>query len=302
MDDVDFRLIQVLRDNSRATYRELADELGLSVNSAHKRVQDLIDLGIIKQFRVFLTPKALPQYTVRVCGRSDTTSIDDTAKALGKDPHTARVVVSSGNSFHVVGMLEDVSDINEYANFVIRNGLIMNPTVRLLDAPPQEAKPKVSLSDLDYRIIASLQNDGRKQIVDIAGELGTSAKTVRRRLRRMEENELVHYGVIYDHASLGGIFTLLDAYLKNGQDSRKAAAMIRKKYAKNLMEVRTFSTLPNDITMDVWTGTMNELKTIQRSLEDEGIFEKIVPQIEYNVYYFDSWRDQYVREKAREKE
>lgn len=298
MDDVDFRIIQALRENSRATYRELADELGLSVNSAHKRVQGLIDLGIIKQFRVFLTPKALPMYTVRVCGRSDTSSVDQTVKELGKNPHTTRVVVSSGNSFHVVGMLNGISEINKYANFVVRDGMITNPTVRLIDTPQPEAGPGVSLSDTDYRIIASLQNDGRKLIIDVANELGISAKTVRRRLRRMEENGLIHYGVIYDHASLGGIFTLLDIYLKNGQDSRKVAAMIRNKYAKNLMEVRTFSTLPNDITMDVWTQTMNELKALQKSLENEGIFEKIVPHIEYNVYYFDSWRDQYVREKA----
>ena len=113
MDDIDFQLIKILRDNSRATYREIADELGLSINSAHKRVQGLIDLGVIRQFRVFLTPKALPQYTVRVCGRSDASLVDETVKKLGKNPHTTRVIVSSGNSFHVVGMLSDISRIND---------------------------------------------------------------------------------------------------------------------------------------------------------------------------------------------
>lgn len=214
MDDVDFKLIKELRVNSRATYRELADELGLSVNSVHKRVQALIDLGIIKQFTVFLTSKALPQVVVRVCGRSDVASIDEAVIRLGNNPNTSRVVVSSGNSLHVVGFLSDISEINRYANFVIQEGQITDPTIRLIDSPQRQGESGASLTDTDYRIIASLQDNCRKQIVDVAAELGISAKTVRRRLNRMEENGLIHFGVKYDHASLGGIFVLLDLYLK----------------------------------------------------------------------------------------
>lgn len=64
------------------------------------------------------------------------------------------------------------------------------------------------------------------------------------------------------------------------------------------MEVRTFSTLPNDVTIDVWIRTMTELKALQDSLQSEGVFERIVPYIEYNVYYFESWREKHVLEKA----
>lgn len=302
MDDIDFKLIKALRVNSRATYRELADELGLSVNSAHKRVQTLIDLGVIKQFTVFLTPKALPQIVVRVCGRSDTSCIDTTVKKLGKNPYTSRVIVSSGNSLHVVGLLSVISDIHRYSDFVIREGQITDPTINLIDLPHFPDGSVVSLTDTDYRIVASLQSNCRKRIADVAVELDISAKTVRRRLKRMEDNGLIHYGVLYDHASLGGIFALLDLYLKKGVDIGKVTALIRNKYSKNLMEVRTFSTLPNDMTIDVWISTMTELKALQDSLCNEGIFEKIVPYIEYNVYHFDSWRDKYVREKVLSKE
>lgn len=302
MDEVDFQLIKILRDNSRATYRELADELGLSVNSAHKRVQTLVDMGIIKKFIVYLTPKALPLYVVRVCGRSEAVSIDAVVEKLGKNPHTSRVVVASGNAFHVVGLLGDISEIGPFVNFVGREGRIRDPTVCLIDAPRPAADWEEALSAIDYRIVASLQGDSRKQVVDIARELGLSAKTVRRHLRRMEENGLVHYGVIYDHASLGGIFTLLELYLKRGEDSQNVAAMVRNKYGKNLMEVRTNSVQPDDMTIDVWTKTITELKAIQDSLQNEGYFEKVVPYIEFNTYHFDSWRDQYVREKALTKE
>lgn len=298
MDDIDLRIIQELVSNSRVTYRELADKLGVSANSAHKRVQNMLEQGIIQQFTLRPTPATVPQVWVRVCGISATTLMDETVKQLGKNPNTSMVAVSSNNSFHVVGALRDVSELNRYVNFVIRTGEISNPTVRLLNLPRLQGGAKVLLTEMDYKIIASLQENCRKQIVDIAKELDISAKTVRRRLERMEAGELICYETRFDHGLLGGIFTLLDLYLLPGVDTKEAVPLIRNKYSKNLMELRTFSTLPNDITIDVWTKTTTELKALQDSLQNEGHFEKIVPILVYKVYRFDTWLDQYIREKA----
>jgi DNA-binding Lrp family transcriptional regulator len=40
----------MLLSNSRTPYRALAEKLNLSVNAVHKRVQTLIDQGIIREF------------------------------------------------------------------------------------------------------------------------------------------------------------------------------------------------------------------------------------------------------------
>ena len=65
------------------------------------------------------------------------------------------------------------------------------------------------------------------------------------------------------------------------------------------MSLRTFSTLPNEITLDVWTRTMTDLKALQDSLQEEGVFDRIVPILVYHVSYFDTWRDDLIREKAQ---
>jgi len=301
MDEIDLRIIQEFIANSRITYRELAGKLGLSVNSVHKRVQAMTEPGNIKEFSVHLAPKALPHIFIRVCGTSATTLMDETVAKLGKNPNTSMVAVSSNNSLHVVGVLRDVSDVSGYVNFVTREGLIKNMTVRLLDMPKSRAASGVSLTGLDYRIINSMLHDSRKQAVDVSAELGVSAKTVKRRLERMEENEMIYYRVVFDHASLGGIFTLLDLYVKSGVDALEAVALIRKKYSKNLLEIRTFSTIPDNLTIDVWTRSMTDLKALQDSLQNEGIFENTIPIFVYGVYHFETWRDQYIREKALSK-
>lgn len=298
MDEIDIRIIQELIANARVTYRELADKLGLSVNSVHKRVQTLVELGIIREFTVHLSQAALPHIFVRVCGTSATSRMDDTVAKLGKNPHTLMVAVSGSNGLHIVGVLEDAASLGRFVDFAVPEAAIVNPTVRLLDLPGPPAAVDASLTGLDYRIIASLQHDSRKQAVDIAQELGVSAKTVKRHLARLEENELVYYRAVFDHASLGGIFTLLDLYVKDGTDLRDAVSLIRKKYSASLLEIRTFSTLPNNVTIDVWTRTMADLMTLHHSLLDEGIFEKAIPMFVYGVYHFDTWRDDLIRKKA----
>ena len=301
MDEIDIRIIQELIPQPRATYRELADRLDMSVNSVHKRVQSLLDLGIIKEFTVHLSQAASPHIFVRVCGTSETGRIDDTVGRLGKNKNTAMVAVSSGNGLHVLGVLDDLSGLNRFVNFVIREAGISDPTVRLLDLPGPRATPGASLTNLDYRIIASLLHDSRKPAVDVAAGLGVSARTVKRRIARMEENGLIYYRVVFDHASLGGLFTLLDLYVRSGVNVQDAAVLIRKKYSANMLEMRTFSTIPNNVTVDVWTRTAKELKALQDSLQDEGIFEKALPIFVYGVYHFGTWRDDYVLERAATK-
>ncbi len=39
MDEIDLKIILLLMNNSRLTYREISDYLGLSVNALYKRVQ-----------------------------------------------------------------------------------------------------------------------------------------------------------------------------------------------------------------------------------------------------------------------
>ena len=300
MDDVDLRIIQELVANSRVTYRELAAKLGLSPNSAHKRVQYLVEQGVIQRFTLQLTPKALPQVWVRVCGKSATTLMDATVERLGKNPNTSMVAVSSGNTLHIVGVLRDFSEIQRYVDFAIKAGEITNPDIRLPNPPSSHGTSEVSLTGTDYRILAALQDNSRKQIVDVAAELGIAAKTVRRRLTEMEKTGSVHYRINFNHALLGGTFTLLDLYIKNEAETQEVIALIRNKYSKNLLAVRTFSTLPYEVSIDVWTKTMTELKALQDALQKEGCFSRIVPILVYHAAYFDTWRDQYILEKASE--
>ena len=50
MDKTDMSLIMLLSANSKLSYAELAEKLNLSVNAIHKRIQLLIETGVIRKF------------------------------------------------------------------------------------------------------------------------------------------------------------------------------------------------------------------------------------------------------------
>lgn len=56
-DKTDEKLIKVLLEDSRKAFNEIAAELGLSIITVRKRIQRLVDEGIIKKFTIVLNPE-----------------------------------------------------------------------------------------------------------------------------------------------------------------------------------------------------------------------------------------------------
>ena len=52
IDEVDVRLLSLLKSNSRMSYARLADELGMSESAVRKRISRLRKEGIIKRFTI----------------------------------------------------------------------------------------------------------------------------------------------------------------------------------------------------------------------------------------------------------
>lgn len=52
LDEVDLKLLRLLRDNARMSYARLAQELGLSESAVRKRIAKLVKNGVIKKFTV----------------------------------------------------------------------------------------------------------------------------------------------------------------------------------------------------------------------------------------------------------
>jgi DNA-binding Lrp family transcriptional regulator len=298
LDEIDLSLLQALSPNSRVPYRELADRMELSVTTVHKRIQALVDQGIIKKFSVYPSPRILPWVFVSIEGRSQADSLDDVIDRLGRHPSTERIGPASGNFLFIWGIVRDISEVSKYVDFAVREARIVDPYVSLHDLSHLYGAGDDKFTNMDYRILSRLLDDSRKQVEDVSAELGVSVSTVRRRLERMEKNRLILCTIQYDPSSTGDVFLIFFLTIRSGVDRTEVIKMIRSRYQKNLISTWTYDTIPGLITFNVWAKTMTELKALREDLQKEELFEKIVPVVPYELLYYDTWLTKYIREQA----
>jgi DNA-binding Lrp family transcriptional regulator len=293
MDKTDVILSMLLLADSRTPYRELADKLNLSANAIHKRIQSLIELGVIRKFTAKISLNAVQAIVVFVHGKSEAESVANLHEKLGTHGSIWWVTLGGGNYMIIGAYLKNMQEIEPLVDYVKNEAFIPNPSVGIYSPIP--GNPRVSLEKelhpLDRQIICALSNDSRKLISEIAEDVGVTAKTVRRRLSNMIRKGLVEFSIEWYPDSSNDIFTVIQIKLKPNASKSTVAGRL-KNYFPNLLFSYQFINVPNEVLCFVWTNTMKELKEIQQRLEKEETIASIVSNILYTGYIFDTWRDE----------
>ena len=135
MDQVDILLSLLLSKNSRMPLRSLAEHLSLSPSAVHKRMQDLIDLGIIQRFTTGLTFKTLPGFIVTLNGRSKASSLQKNMQQIGKHTAVYKIVIAAGNYVYIHAVLPDLAELETFTNTVQEQADLTNPEIVLIPPP-----------------------------------------------------------------------------------------------------------------------------------------------------------------------
>ena len=289
-------LIMHLSANSRLSYAELAKKLNLSVNAVHKRIQLLIETGVICKFTAKVSLFSATAIVVFVSGTSQLSSFQDLPAKLKTNGSIYWLAEGGGKFLYIGAYLQNINQLADLLNYIEKEAKIPEPTTGIMASAPIQFNPNLkspdlSLCELDYKIINALKDDSRKAISEIAATINISAKTVRRRLSRMTKNNLIELGLEWYPDKSNDIITLIDVHLKPNTDINTAPFQILRKYAPNTLFYWTFANIPNKVTFTVWTNTMNELQNLRERLETEPTVKFVVPNILYKGYIFSTWRD-----------
>src|SRR5512138_499463 len=111
MDDIDLSICQLLFNNARCPERKIADDLGLSVAAVHRRVGQLIDEGVIREFAANISGGYLKAVGAQVDGVCDCRSVEDVLDQLRKNDSITSVLVSAANLTSLVLFLRNISDL-----------------------------------------------------------------------------------------------------------------------------------------------------------------------------------------------
>ncbi len=315
MDAIDNKMMALLLANPRTPINVLAKKLGISRQTTHHRLRILMENGVIKGTTAGVSFLYLDVVSVAIFGRSDATLTEEILDRLGESEFTRRAVIAGGNYLYVVGELRDLSELDDYVEFVERAGKIPEPTVGVysrddelmrgfaVDGSGRRKDGYRELSPLDLRIIASLRQDARRPAAEIAEVVGASTKTVKRHLEGMASDGSLDLHVLTDIPSGGNMLFALHVNLKKGADRAEVGKRLLSRCGSLDAYIRAFSNLPSLLMVVFWSGSVPEIRNVFRATcEDEGV-QAVMLNFCYFERIYETWRGKLLemQEKAPKK-
>jgi DNA-binding Lrp family transcriptional regulator len=218
---LDRDIIRLLQANGRASFVQLARELGATVKTVRKRVAYLLDNDVIQVTAVaepaVLGHRAMALAGLRLDGSRPAVAV---AEELAEIPEVDYVVITTGRYQVLVELLGP--DLAEIARVIEERVLAVGgvlegetfPYLGLYYFEPRfeaarwkierdGAAPAQPLDDVDRAVLRELNVDGRAPFQTIAHRLGASESQIRQRVNRMVETGTVRIMAITNPQSLG---------------------------------------------------------------------------------------------------
>ena len=131
MDKYDARILSLLQEDGRISWSQMSSKINLSASACQRRVEALMDRGVIENFTVNLNEDQLGHHVKAFVAvnmdRQDTKLADDFKKRVKEHPQVQSCHMISGT---IDFMLEVVaSDLDAFGNF-IDGELLSMPAVK----------------------------------------------------------------------------------------------------------------------------------------------------------------------------
>lgn len=118
LDEIDFRILEILKQDGRRTYSDIAEDVHLSRVAVRERILSMQEKGVIRGFAVQINSKVYNKnvsifFDVEV----EPNKIDSIARKLASQDDIAVVSLHSGTSgLHVHAYLDRVENLAEFMN------------------------------------------------------------------------------------------------------------------------------------------------------------------------------------------
>jgi Lrp/AsnC family transcriptional regulator for asnA, asnC and gidA len=218
----DRELIRVLQQDGRRPYAQIAREIGADEKTVRRRVQELRAADVI-QITTVTDPVVLGYASIAMLGiRGDgTRTPSQLADALARSEAIDHVAVTTGRfELFAEVLARDHDDLRRIVDSEIRplSGVGEIEILPYLSLHYQEPSwdesrskgaidvgrsPPRPIDEMDRKIIAGLNDDGRTPYAVLAERLSVSESQIRQRVRRMTDSRLLRIMAITNPRSLG---------------------------------------------------------------------------------------------------
>ncbi|MHA1908032.1 MAG: AsnC family transcriptional regulator [Candidatus Thorarchaeota archaeon] len=211
MDELDKTLLLKLLRNCRASYRQLARELGVTCPTIKRRVDSLVEVGVIEAFTVDISQETLG---VSWAYAEITTDLsEDRARLLNEisDNKSTNETFAVGSKKYISFAEVSPDAVYDYGKYLRGlSGVSQVDLVQAQQIPTQQLSnhckystrgKRVDLSTQQKTLLHHLMDDARMSIQDLSAKTGYKPKRIRRILRELEESEGIHFTIRFNPAA-----------------------------------------------------------------------------------------------------
>lgn len=285
--------------------RDLADRLEISVQATHRRMQNLKTTGVIRRYISFLSVEYLRTSRVYSSGRTQIEDYQELRRLLKDNDMVYVVLVASEDFVYISFIPREMNDLDAIVTFLKSKIRIPNPLIsieskvcfgdiilnRSYTGPPE-------LTAVDYRIVHALQENSRKGIDEIAGELDLSARTVTRHLDRMIDDGAIEFGLDWDPAYSSGITSLIMVKAEPGTNLGKIRNKLNESLGGNIIFTTSFVNPLDILGCYSWTPTLKRRKELVDEISRIDGVEHTQSMLLQDGWVQETWRAQMLRDKA----
>ena len=305
LDVKDKKIIYNLFLDSRQSLKSIGKKVGISKELASYRIQRLIKNKIIQNYFFYINFDSLGYSII-------TTNYKFININASIKEEILNYLIQKKNTFYI-SLVEGTNDLQldfllgnpdefealideirekyhqhlafKSSKFIIRaefynySFLINPPVKKIMTVQWRWGEPKISIDELDFKILRELSKDTRTPVKSIAKNLHTTASTVSHRIKKLEKQRIIgQYTVNVDWAKIGYRWFHLQISLKDYNKKNQIVNYLRT----NPYLIRRFKFL--DLDMDLhFTLLLHNMEQLRRIIED--ISTKFPNSINDYIYY-----------------
>jgi Lrp/AsnC family transcriptional regulator for asnA, asnC and gidA len=280
LDSLDIKLIRELEADARQTHKSIATNLNIARSTVSARIQRLLDNNIISII-CWADPQALGYKLIVSFGISTQPGhMSDVADRLAACPPVLHVHLCTGrfdiiawalfrNNEELTSFLSNelgsISGIMQIDKMITLNEVKVSSTLLKNEQEPRHQRKNIrELDDLDILLIRELQINPRQRPDFLSRKFGLYESTIRRRIQRLIDGNVIRIRAIIDPVILGYVCAATIGLTCNPDKIREVAESVASynnvqyisicigRYDIDIYVVfRKFSDLENFISVDL---------------------------------------------------
>ena len=196
LDSIDKGILLALDENCRLSYQALARRLGLTANAIRKRMNRLVETGVIEEFSVLLKPAVInSDYLIALLYTDGSEDEEEFMELMGANLNVVQVgqvVTSVGRLYFLHCEYIGTEGLQNLTTFLRTSDSVTNTELHTILTHRGE---KFDIKKLHLRVLKFLLKDARMQIRAISAETGLTARRVNRAIQEMLDSNAFWFAV-----------------------------------------------------------------------------------------------------------